>query len=146
MRLVPRLALATLLAAACAPPKRGAAYPHGEPPLGEARTTGVEEVLGRTVDVRGLLRAYPYEGWRVSVASGRIFFMEIGEEGNALRVADLGEGAPIDPAAAPVLTRLDPNARLPAAVLHARGSKSAWLLGQREVGAFARQQRHRRQA
>lgn len=135
MRLVPRLGLATLLAAACAPPKRGAAYPHGEPPLGEARTTGVEEVLGRTVDVRGLLRAYPYEGWRVSVASGRIFFMEIGEEGNALRVADLGEGAPIDPAAAPVLTRLDPNARLPAAVLHARGSKSAWLLGQREVGA-----------
>jgi len=121
------LALGTLLALACAPPNRGAAYPAAEPSLGDPRATGAQDVLGRVIDVSGLLRAFPYERWSASVASDRLFFVELGER-LTLKALDLSaSGVALDPAAAPALAELTGPHRELDAVLHARGRADAWL-------------------
>jgi dipeptidyl aminopeptidase/acylaminoacyl peptidase len=120
------LALGTLLALACAPPNPGAAYPTAEPPLGDPRATGAGDVLGRVVDVDGLLRAFPFERWSASVASDRLFFVEA-QDRVTLKALDLSDDAVIDPAAAPALAELTGPHRELDAVLHARGRSDAWL-------------------
>ena len=113
--------------AGCAPPNPGAAYPRAEPAAGEAGSTGVESVAGRAVDIRGLLLAQPYEGWRASVASDRLFFVAVGEAGVTLRAAALGAGAAIDPEAAAKIGELE-GAEALRAILHAKGAASAWVI------------------